>query len=208
MVAVGDIYELAVNWTEATQGTQCINVFHFRQKAGFLSAINLIGEFQAGIQTQYRALVTSGLAISRYSCRSLIPYNTDFYETFPSPTLAGTGGTTPVPPVCAGIITWRTGQPGRRKRGRTYIAGISQTQHTGGRLSASFITTWMNAFGNQALSLWAAGGSSATTEIGVWSRLNAGPSPPFDPAGFQVITAFTAQPAMGSMGSRRFGRGI
>lgn len=208
MVAVGDVYELAVTWTESTQGTQCVNVFHFRQKAGFLSAINLIGEFTTGVETQYRAMITSGMAISKYSCRSLIPHNTDFYETFPSPTRPGTGGTIPCPPVAAAIITWRTGLPGRRKRGRTYLAGINVNQQTGGRLAATFITNFMNVFADRCLSLWGPGGSSATTEMGVWSRLNAGENPPFSPAGFQVITAFTSQPAMGSMGTRRFGRGI
>ena len=208
MVAVGDVYELAVTWVESTQGTQCVNVFHFRQKAGYLSAINLVGEFVAGVETQYRAMITSALSITKYSCRSLIPHLTDFYESFPSPIRPGTGGTTPCPPVSAGIITWRTGLPGRRKRGRTYLAGININQQAGGRLSTTFITNYMSVFADRCISLWGPGGSSATTEIGVWSRLNAGPDPPFAAAGFQPITAFTCQPAMGSMGTRRVGRGI
>jgi hypothetical protein len=208
MVAVGDVYELAMQWTEATQGTQCLNVFHFRQKAGFLSAINLIGEFQAGAQTEIRALIGSGMAIQRYACRSLIPYNADYYETTLSPTLAGTGGADVLPPQLAAIITWRTGAIGRRKRGRTYFAGLPQNFQTGGRLINTVLTNQGAAIGNKFMSLWGAGGSSATTEYGVWSRVNAGPDPPFLPAGFTVCTSFTVQPAMGTMGTRRWGRGI
>lgn len=206
MVAIGDIYELAVTWRDVTGTQQMINVYHFRQKAGFLSAINLIGEWQSAMQTRDQGLRSSGAQLIKYSCRSLIPHNTDWYET----TLAvnGTLGAFTLPPSSAAIITWRTGLPGRRKRGRTYIGGVERSQHAGGLLTAAYTGTNMANFGNQVLAVFGAAGSSPTTEMGVWSRLNAGPDPPFNPAGFQVITGFTAQPALGTMGTRRHGRGV
>jgi hypothetical protein len=210
VTVAGDVYELVVEWIDSAGTTKALNVFHFRQRgAPVLTAINLIAEFKANAQTQYRAMIASGFGIRRYAARSMIPYNTDFYETIENPTLTGTGGTTAVPAVCAGIITWRTGQPGRRKRGRSYLPGISiNNTDFAGRLAAVFIANTVNAFGNQVMTRWGPTGASTTTEIGVWSRLNAGPDPPFDPAGFTPITAFTAQPALGSMGTRRFGRGM
>lgn len=210
MTVAGDVYELAVEWIDSAGSTKCLNVYHFRQRgAAVLTAINLVAEFKTNISTQYRAMIASGFGIRRWVARSLIPYNTDFYELIENPTLTGTGGTTGMPAVAAGIITWRTGQPGRRKRGRSYIAGISMNNTDfAGRLASVFISNTVNAFGNQMLARWGPTGLSTTTEVGVWSRLNAGPDPPFNPAGFTPITQFTAQPAIGSMGTRRYGRGM
>ena len=209
MTVAGDVYELVVETIDSTNTTKCLNVFHFRQRgAPVLTAINLVAEWMANVQTEYRAIFANTFAIRRYVAVSLIPYNTDFYEAIQSPTLAGTGGSSSVPSVAAGIITWRTGQPGRRKRGRSYIPGISINNMTNGRLADIFILNTVNAFGNKVLARWGPTGLSTTTEIGVWSRLNAGPDDPYNPAGFTPITAFTAQPAMGSMGTRRYGRGM
>lgn len=208
MVAVGDVYELGVTWVESTQGTQCINVFHFRQTGAFLTAINLIGEFRTGIETQYRALAASGLAIAKYSCRSLIPHNTDFYETTLAPSLPGTSGTGPLPPSSAIVFTWRTGIPGRKYRGRNYIPGLNAGQQQGGRVVSTFITNQMANFGNQMLTKWAPGVAGAVMEFGVWSRLLAGPDPPFAAVGFTPVISFTPQPYVATMGTRRWGRGI
>lgn len=208
MVAVGDVYELVVEWIDNSNTTKMLNVFHFRQKAGVLTAINLIGEWRTYVENTYRMIPSSGAGIRRYSARSLIPFNTDFYETFLSPTIAGGGNANPCPSVVTAIMTWRTGLPGRRRRGRTYVPWISNNVHVNGVLGASFVQFNMGDFGNLMVSRFGPGGSSPTTEFGVWSRLNAGADPPFDPAGFTPVTAFTAQPALGSMGSRRFGRGM
>jgi hypothetical protein len=208
MVAVGDVYELVIQCTEPTGTVQSINALHFRQKAGFLSAINLIGEWRAACETQYRNLMSSGYAIRRYAARSLIPYNTDFYETFLEPTLPGTRGVRLCPLTVAQIITWRTGLPGRRKRGRTYIPGVNNDDQTAGLLTALYVTNTGNAFGNAVMSRFGPGGLSPQTEIGVWSRVNGNQDPPHDPAGFTPITAFTFQQRLGSMGTRRYGRGM
>jgi hypothetical protein len=206
MVAVGDVYELAITWNEASSATQMVNVLHFRQKAGFLSAINLVGEVKAGVETEMRAIVQSGVQLVKYSCTSLIPFATDFYEA--TYALAGTNGAGVLPMVCAQIITWRTGLPGRRKRGRTYFPAAASSNYSGGRWAALHVTNNMNAVGNKVLSVWGPGGSSATTEFGVWSRVLGNQLPPHDAAGFQIVTSFTSQSAVATMGTRRYGRGI
>lgn len=209
MVAAGDVYELVIQCEDSTLAVQCLNVLHFRQRgATVLTAINLIADWRTNCETQYRALMSSGMAIKRYACRSMIPYNTDFYETFLTPTLPGTRGVRLSPPLVAYVITWRTGAPGRRKRGRTYIPGVDNDQQAAGLLPSSFLTSYGNPFGNQVLARYGPTGLSAAAELGVWSRLNGNEDPPHDPAGFTPVTSFTFQPRLASMGTRRHGRGM
>jgi hypothetical protein len=205
MTAVGDIYELAMTSTEVSSGLEMVNVFHFRQKAGFLSAINLIGEWQVIAEDLWQLIICSGVAITKYSCRSLIPHNTDWYET--TTHQVGGLGTFPTPLVCAAVITWRTGLPGRRHRGRTYIGGIERSNQGAGRW-ANPVLTAMNNLATEIMAVWSTDGQSTTTEFGVWSRLNAGPTPPFNPAGFRVVDGYTVQTPVCTMGSRKAGRGI
>jgi hypothetical protein len=206
-MAVGDIYQMTITTQYVTGGVQMNNVFHFRQKGGFLSAINLIGEWRVGCEAEHRACLSSQIHIIKYSARTLVPFNSDFYEaTF---ALAGTDGLTPLPPLVAAIITWRTGLAGRRKRGRSYIGGLDRNEHGGnGTLSPTYVSTRITPFANKVYSVFGSGGTNPNAEIGIWSRLNAGPDPPFDPAGFQVMTSYTVQTRMGSMGTRRLGRGL
>ena len=206
MTNVGDVYELAVLTTPAN-GTNCWNVFHFRQKAGFLSAINLVGEWRTNIEAQYRGMLSSAVNVVYYTCRSLIPLNADSYATAVSPAQPGTRGVSPCPPLSCAVITWRTAKIGRSRRGRSYLSGIAINDQTGGTMVSTWLTNYAANFGNQFLSRWAPGGLSGTTEAGVWSRKIAGPTAPFDPTAFEPITAFTAQVSMGSMGTRRVGRG-
>jgi hypothetical protein len=204
VVAVGDVYRLSVECLHVNGNVVMANVFHFRQKAGFTSAINLIGDWRLVMETEFKLLFSGGCRIQKYSARSIIPLNTDFYESTHS--IPGTGGANALPPLVAAVMTWRTGLPGRRKRGRSYIGGVDVSRDSGGFWSTTQLNN-MNAWGAKMMTVWGPGGTSATTEFGVWSRLNAGPVPPYAAAGFTPVTAYTAQVNAGSMGTRRRGRG-
>lgn len=46
--------------------------------------------------------------------------------------VAGNGGGDPLPPQCAGVISWRTALSGRSYKGRTYLFGFEESAQTNG----------------------------------------------------------------------------
>lgn len=202
----GDVYELVVTCQETATSTYIINVFHFRAVTAGCTATSLIVDWRTNVETAQRAIMSSGANIVRYECFNLIPYSTDWAEQ--RVTLAGTGGSTPTAALVAWITTWRTTLPGRRYRGRTYWGPISTSFMLGGKINGATTSGPFWALPNAILTRYGATGTSPDTRIGVWSRVNGNQHPPHSPAGFTQIVSFTVQPNLGSMGTRRLGRGM
>jgi hypothetical protein len=202
---VGDIFELVIYQHETVGAVNMANVFHFRSIDPASTCAALIADWIANAQTEWRGCQGSNCFIDKYVCRTLIPFNADYAESPQS--LQGSAGSVCIWGAQCAVMTWRTGFPGRRKRGRTYIGGVGNGDVNGARLQNAFLTGRLTTFGNKMIARYGPSGTSTLARFGVWSRLNAGATPPYSPSGFTQVVSFTPQPNLGLMGTRRYGRG-
>lgn len=206
MSAPGDIYELAI--TQRSIGTTniTVNVFHFRAVTSGCTATSLIADFRSGIESSWRTSHTSDAILERYLAFNLIPYNTDVAEQ--RTTLPGLNGAIPLPYVVSAIVTWRTALLGRQNRGRTYFGSVLQTDVVNGQITGYNSTSKYQALAQSMLNRYGATGTSPDIRMGVWSRVKGNQTPPHNAAGFTQISSFSVQQNVGSMGTRRRGRGV
>lgn len=206
MSAPGDIYEFVITIQETNTSTYILNVMHFKAITSGCTATSLITDWRTNIETLHRATIASAANIVRYHAFNLVPFSTDFAEQRVNVT--GTAGAGLLAPIVSWITTWRSALPGRRYRGRTYWGPMTTSASIGGKLNASTTAGTYFALPNGILTRYGATGVSADTRIGVWSRVLGNQSPPHNAAGFTQITSFTVQANLGSMGTRRIGRGM
>jgi hypothetical protein len=168
--------------------------------------LQIVNDWRVNLESLWTPLFTSAVRIQRYAAFNLVPFNTDSYsQTVDVP---GAQGVITAPALVAGIITWRTGLRGRRYRGRTYVGGVGNSDIVNGRLAPSVVTGRWKAFGDAIMARWGAGGTNLDMRFGVWSRVLGNQKPPHDKAGLTTISSYTIQDRLGSMGTRRVGRGI
>jgi len=189
-MAAGDVFKVTI--TSTGQGSIYQNTYHVQTLtaavpttanfATFVSdAIAIARTYQASSinYTQWEAIQQwgAGMTIVSGECRREggLAYGGALSG------LPGVSISEPLPPQCACVVTWLTGQAGRRRRGRTYYgAQVETTQNDGLWLSTHItdMTTKVTAF----LAIYkATGGTSAVFNVGVWSeRIATGcvPAPP------------------------------
>lgn len=202
----GDIYELVIYVQETANSHFSLNVFHFKAITTGCTATSLIADFRTNLEASYKALICSAGIIVRYVAFNLIPFNTDWAEQRVSVTC--TASPTMAPPLVAAIITWRTSLPGRRYRGRTYFGPLTTSDIQNGKILGGVTVGKWNTFGTNMLNRYGATGTSTDTRFGVWSRVLGNQTPPHSPLGFTQVTQFQTQTNLGSMGTRRVGRGM
>lgn len=211
MPGTGSVYKVIV-FQQYRQLIAVQNVFHVRLNlAGALfDAGSVTSEFVNTALPGWRGSVTPDILFVAVQAIQIHPLGGDSHtrsiQLFGTSLPSGIWSTYPV--VNAGVITWRTGNPSRRGRGRMYICGLPMLPYewdgirfgsTARSLLTNIATALMNTYGGNPLNGF---------EFGVWSRRIAGPTPPYDASAFQQITGFTIQSYIATMGSRRLGHGI
>jgi hypothetical protein len=95
-----------------------------------------------------------------------------FTGNFTAPTGGTNGGTGVLPPQNATVVTISSGLIGRRKRGRIYLFGASETDQDSGSWTGTYIsgfngrfTTWFNKY--------KASGTDPNFQLGIWSEREA-----------------------------------
>jgi hypothetical protein len=87
--------------------------------------------------------------------------------------LVGTGGAGDIlPPQCALVTTISTGIAGRRRRGRLYGFGLTETAQAGGTWASATMTTAVTNH-NTYWALYGPTGTDPQFQIGVWSERRA-----------------------------------
>lgn len=130
-------------------GHQCVNVFHMQSDVGWTESLldGLCSVLNTWWDSWIKPSQSANVEFVRSTARDvstadgLIVINTD---------LAGTNATqieASHPGQVAAVITWRTGQAGRSKRGRSYIAGIPFNESTGDTLSEAWQSALLTAAG-------------------------------------------------------------
>lgn len=202
----GDVYEFRVQAEDTACLVQLVNVFHLLAVTPNCTAFQIVQDWKQYLEGPWLGIPASSIRVQLYEAFNLYPFQTDSYkETVDKP---GTRSYASEPPLIAGIFTWRTGRMGRRYRGRTYVGGVVTPDVTNGRLNAASIAAAWKTFGDAFMARWGAGGSSNDMRAGVWSRVNGNQKPPHNPAGLTTISSYTIQDRLGSMGTRRVGRGL
>jgi hypothetical protein len=183
---------------------QCDNVFHFRARAPGADAGALLDSWLTLAWPYWRERVNRTYWLETVAVRQILPYEQVAHEQgaldrgFFEPAYAS-------PCVCAGLIQWRTALEGRRRRGRTYVVGLTAFAADGIHWSDVSVADLqgladglLHLYGPAGVDLW---------ELGVWSPTIGGRVPPLDPDGFAPIEYASAVSYICTMGSRRLGRG-
>ncbi len=89
-----------------------------------------------------------------------------------SGTTAGAIATDMLPPQCALVWTIGTGLAGRRRRGRSYIYGLTEVAQVAGTWTASIMSTFTTSL-NTIYGLYGSAGTDPQFLLGVWSERTA-----------------------------------
>jgi len=203
--APGDVYEFVIRGQDTSAGVQIVNVFHVLALTPACTANAIIQDFRTNLETEYKNMISSSVIFNRYLAFNLVPFQTDVAEQVIN--VSGGSVGTPHSTVVAGIITWRSARIGRRYRGRSYIGTLGNAQVTNSRLNGAMTTSALFLFATKMMARWGPTGTSLDMRLGIWSRMNGNQSPPHLAAGLTLVNNFTVQSAVGTMGTRRPGRG-
>lgn len=97
-----------------------------------------------------------------------------------------------LPPQNSMLLSFKTGQKGRRRRGRCYIPGVSEANTANGLVTGTQLTA-LQALGTGLTNAYKAGGTEPQYQLVVYSpeELSAPPPKPFRPREGDVITNIT-----------------
>lgn len=208
-VTFNECYQL-VQSTSFGSTIACLNVFHFGTESVGNSANSLVVDWRDNIVPTWKTAVSADIAFKEVYAQQFMPSE----SAVASVTLSGTGvsGAFPAPAVCAGVITWRTQFLGRRHRGRSYVAGLPYAYGgtSDGMKWMGNGVTFLGNIANAILTRYTLGGNPYGFQLMVWSKIT------YDQLvntadwrqAATMVTRYTVQPYIATMGSRRFGRGM
>jgi hypothetical protein len=98
-----------------------------------------------------------------------------------------------LPPQNSLLLSFSTGQKGRRRHGRAYIPGVSETNTSNGLVTGAQLTA-LQALGQGLTNTYRAGGTEPQYQLVVYSpeQLEAPPPKPFKPRPGELITFINA----------------
>jgi hypothetical protein len=116
-----------------------------------------------------------------------------------------------LPPQNTMLLSFKTGQKGRRRRGRAYIPGVSEANTSNGVLTGTQLTA-LEALGAGLTNTYSAGGTEPQYQLVVYSpeALEAPPPKPFKPRTGTLntfITTAVADTVVRTQRHRAFGVG-
>jgi len=209
LVTPGELYRLTQVQSFNNLMT-VINQFHLGRDGSGGTPGALCNDWVNNVVTTWKNNVTQYAIWSQVYVQMILPYESGIYA------LPLTGGGTvpfgnPLPPNAAGIITWRTELAGRRRRGRTYVAGCQWNTN-----QTTNFATWnsggiaaLTNIANAIFTRYQLGGNPGGYYLVVWSRREWADLPAADwPQAAAYVNRYSVQPYVGTMGSRRAGRGI
>lgn len=207
--AVGDLFQVRVKGFQEGQETN--NVLHFRCAAASSDVelhliLVLIQCFVTHLLPAWSNQWTLDTVIWKRVSPTLSP------EFVASATTGETGALTTdsLPTFNAALVSIRTAEGGRSKRGRMYLAGIPESA----TLKSSFDltgATWLAilAFVNCLVDKFIDNGELGSDRfvMGVYSRKIGGAAFPYGAAGFTPAVSLNAVALVATMRSRKVGRG-
>lgn len=119
---IGDIWRVSCIWKRTTNGSACVNNWHWRQDTLTIfddPAEDVWEAMQLGFMIQYQDIVTNLLALVDVRVSKAPDFVVEY--TAQPTTISGTHPGNAMPPRTAGILSLRTDLISRRGRGRIFL---------------------------------------------------------------------------------------
>lgn len=157
-MALNDVYRMALVGV-GSAGQQLVNVHHYQQVAGTGSdeGLQLIDAWVAQASASWADCVGVDNLMTQIQIRNITQPEKGMDYSLPTPIpgeMTGEG----LPPQTAGIISWRTGLIGRRRRGRTFMFPAGESAQNNGQWNSGHLSN-LNDYGLIMLELDSAGTS-------------------------------------------------
>lgn len=207
--AIGDKWEVVVEGR--MEGQLTANVMHFSTVGATADVeLHLIQVLLTCWITHLLPVLTSAWTIERVRWKQVYPVLGVEQISIPVGTPSGGGNAAALPSYCAAVISKRSLQGGRSKRGRMYIAGIPEDQTNISALdTADPFWTALVAFClcvvTEFVHVDPVGDNLFNLQV--YSRKIGGSSYPLGITGFTQVREFVPQQQLGTMRSRKVGRG-
>lgn len=146
-------------------------------------------------QVEYRGLVVVTLNPANGPMAEIIPHISGGFQ-----------GDESLPSYSAAIISLRTGFSGKTNRGRIYIGGIGENEHSAGELVPDAFTA-LHDFGNELSARYGPSGSSPYFSHIIFSKKFGYSNGVWSPAGVRVITHYIPRKTLGTCRHRLIGHG-
>lgn len=207
-MAFNDIYRLRI-WGRL-HGQAVCNVLHFLEITPGVGnrAPLLCTDWNTNMSTTFRGRIanTNGTIMEFLECQRIVPYGDVPHIHLWTGTASGTLAVTCGSGSLAEVITFYTGQTGRRKRGRMYLHGGGSNAMSLGQWTSTQ-TTATQAFATALIARYAVTAPPAEFRLGVWSRVIAGPAPPFTTDAFAPVISATVRTTVRNQRRRQLGVG-
>lgn len=209
--AVGEIYQLRL--VGNIEGQQTNNILHFTCVGATADVLtSLVQAFVTCFTENLLPVLASGFTFDEVRWKKVSPALGPEFVSVATGTTAGGGSAAALPSYCSAVVSIRTPQGGRSKRGRFYIPAIPEDQTVNSNLDpalpfylglAAFCVCMAGAFMHPD----PAGGTDLW-DIGVYSRKIGGAAFPYGAAGFTAANELQPHKELGTTRSRKVGRGI
>jgi len=176
-VQINDVVRLTVRGTY--QGSSVMYGHHFRSKSASTSFGALASAYQSSIIPLLTAATSAECTWLEVAVQGT---RQDSDETLHLPLPGGTVGTVPgdgLPGQNSMLVSVHTGVKGKRRRGRFYVPGISESSQVGGRVIAPQLTA-LNALAEGIQSNFT-GAGNANWALTVYSPASPPPKPKPEP---------------------------
>ncbi len=208
--SIGDVYQVRVRGH--IEGQETNNVWHFASASGDTDVeVHLILVLAACFVTHLIPQLASAWALQDIVWKKIYPVLGTENITIPTGTLVGGVSTDALPSYCSAVVSIRTAQGGRSRRGRAYIAGVPEAATIGSRLNTggAFWTAFL-AFLNCVATNFIVGdppGSNAWQFMVYSRKLSGAHFPLTTTTGLTAMTSMKPVQDMGTTRSRKLGRG-
>jgi len=191
-------------------GAQVVNVMHFVQEDPLptVDAAFLANDFRTNMDATIRGRTTPFCNFQYVEVQSIVPFSgASAISNWPANT-NGTSGSNSASATLCEVVTIYTSRAGRRGRGRLYLPSGDTT--TTNALNGSWTSTQSArtvSFANALSARYIAHTTGLSFSLGVWSRVLAGPTPPWPSSAFVRATTLSVRTSIRTQRRRQVGVG-
>lgn len=207
--SVGDKFQVRVVGT--TEGAETNNVMHFMAATAVDDVeLRLIAALVACFVEHLLPVTSGSWALQKLVWKRVSPTLGIEHVFVPPEAGAGSGPAQALPSFCAAVVSIRTAEGGRSKRGRMYLPGIPENATANSVIDpTNGFWTELVAFVACVVTKFVLGDPPAANSFQwmVYSRKIGGATFPYGANGFTAVTNAFPNQLIGSARSRKVGRG-
>lgn len=206
---VNDLFQVVVKGRMENQET--CNVLHFKATT---PGGDVLIEIVQALASCYVSTLMGGLStqwvVKNFTYKRVSPTLSPEFIYVPEPLFYGADGGDALPSFCSALLSIRTAEGGRSKRGRMYIPGLPEIGCKHSQIDVTQITwpkvvAFAACLANKFIEMEDLGTSKF--RIGVYSRKIGGSTFPYGAAGFTPATEILTTTQIATTRSRKVGRG-